>query len=67
MQDGIGDKFSIFLQLTATFFAGFIIGFAIEPYLTLFMLGITPILAASAFVFTKVSGIPQIIHDFQSQ
>ena len=62
VQDGIGDKFSIFLQLTATFFIAFIIGFAIEPYLTLFMLGLTPILAVSAFVFTKVSSHPHITH-----
>ena len=33
-------------------------GFAIEPYLTLFMLGLTPLLAISAFIFTKASGMP---------
>ena len=53
VQDGIGDKLGIFLQLTATFFAGFIVGFAIEPYLTLFMLACTPLLAGASFIFTK--------------
>ena len=54
VQDGIGDKLSIFFQLTSTFFAAFIIGFAIEWRLTLLMLGCTPFLAVAAFIFTKV-------------
>ena len=57
-QDGIGDKFSIFLQLTATFFAGFIVGFAIEAYLTLFMLACTPLLAGASFIFAKAGCHP---------
>jgi ATP-binding cassette subfamily B (MDR/TAP) protein 1 len=54
VQEGIGDKLSIFFQLTATFFTAFIVGFALEWRLTLLMLGCTPILAISAFVFTKL-------------
>jgi ABC-type multidrug transport system fused ATPase/permease subunit len=57
VQDGIGDKLSIFFQLVATFFTAFILGFAIEWRLTLLMLGCTPFLAVSAFFFTKLLSI----------
>ena len=52
---GIGDKFSIFIQLLSTFVAGFVIGFAKDYRLTLFLLAFTPLLAISGAVFTKLT------------
>ena len=54
IHDGIGDKFAILVQWIATFFAGFVVAFARDWRLTLFMLAITPIIAIVAGVFSKV-------------
>ena len=57
IHDGIGDKFAILVQWVATFFGGFIIGFVRDWRLTLFLFGITPILAFVGAIFSKVSQI----------
>ena len=52
---GIGDKLSISIQYLAAFVAGFIVAFTQEWRLTLFMLGLTPVLAAFGFLFGKIT------------
>ena len=52
---GIGDKLSIAIQYIAAFLTGFIVAFTQEWRLTLFMLGLTPILAAFGFIFGKIT------------
>ena len=54
IHDGIGDKLATLVQWIATFFAGFAVAFVRDWHLTLFMLGITPIIAVVAGIFSKV-------------
>ena len=54
IRDGIGDKLALLVQWIATFFAGFAVAFISDWRLTLFMLGITPVIAVVAGVFSKV-------------
>ena len=56
VQDGIGDKFSISVQLVCNFIFGYVVGFVIEWRLALFMLGCAPLLVGASFIFTKASG-----------
>ncbi|XP_065435277.1 ATP-dependent translocase ABCB1-like [Chrysemys picta bellii] len=50
IQEGIGDKFCIFVQFFATFLTGIVIGFVYGWKLTLVMLSVTPLLSAAAAV-----------------
>ncbi|XP_065439358.1 ATP-dependent translocase ABCB1-like isoform X2 [Chrysemys picta bellii] len=50
IQEGIGDKFCIFVQLFATFLTGIVIGFVYGWKLTLVILSVSPLLAAAATV-----------------
>ena len=52
---GIGDKLAILIQFLSTFVAGFVIGFAKDYRLTLFLLAFAPLLAISGAVFTKLT------------
>uniref|UniRef100_A0A8C8B8E5 ATP-binding cassette sub-family B member 5 n=1 Tax=Otus sunia TaxID=257818 RepID=A0A8C8B8E5_9STRI len=55
IHEGIGDKICIFVQFFATFLAGIIIGFIYGWKLTLVILSVSPLLAASAAVWSTVS------------
>ena len=55
IHDGIGDKLGGFFQWFCAFLAGFIVGFIYGWKLTLVILAISPLLAGSAFVMTKVT------------
>lgn len=48
---------AILIQFLSTFVAGFVIGFAKDYRLTLFLLAFTPLLAISGAVFTQVTAI----------
>ncbi|XP_065439340.1 ATP-dependent translocase ABCB1-like isoform X2 [Chrysemys picta bellii] len=50
IQEGIGDKFCIFVQFFATFLTGIVIGFVYGWKLTLVILSVSPLLAAAAAV-----------------
>ncbi|XP_013149961.3 ATP-binding cassette sub-family B member 5 isoform X1 [Falco peregrinus] len=52
IHEGIGDKICIFVQFFATFLAGIIIGFVHGWKLTLVILSVSPLLAASAAVWS---------------
>ncbi|NWX86793.1 MDR1 protein, partial [Nothoprocta pentlandii] len=54
IHEGIGDKISIFVQFFATFLAGIIIGFIHGWKLTLVILSVSPLLAASAAVWSTL-------------
>ncbi|NWI13941.1 MDR1 protein, partial [Crypturellus soui] len=54
IHQGIGDKICIFVQFFATFLAGIIIGFVHGWKLTLVILSISPLLAASAAVWSTL-------------
>ncbi|NXP20086.1 MDR1 protein, partial [Scytalopus superciliaris] len=54
IHQGIGDKICIFLQFFATFLAGVIIGFIHGWKLTLVILSVSPLLAASAAVWSTL-------------
>ncbi|XP_029444907.1 multidrug resistance protein 1A-like [Rhinatrema bivittatum] len=54
IHDGLGDKICIFVQFFATFLAGIIIGFVYGWKLTLVILSISPLLALSAAVWSKL-------------
>ncbi|NWJ02935.1 MDR1 protein, partial [Crypturellus undulatus] len=54
IHQGIGDKICIFVQFFATFLAGIIIGFIHGWKLTLVILSISPLLAASAAVWSTL-------------
>nr|XP_009679076.1 PREDICTED: ATP-binding cassette sub-family B member 5 isoform X2 [Struthio camelus australis] len=54
IHDGIGDKICIFVQFFATFLAGIIIGFIHGWKLTLVILSVSPLLAASAAVWSTL-------------
>ncbi|NWT79045.1 MDR1 protein, partial [Lanius ludovicianus] len=51
---GIGDKISIFLQFFSTFVSGLIIGFIYGWKLTLVVMSVSPLLAASAAVWSTL-------------
>lgn len=55
IHEGIGDKICIFVQLFATFLTGIIIGFIYGWKLTLVILSVSPLLAASVAVGSIVS------------
>ena len=61
IHDGIGDKCGGFFQWFCGFLSGFIIGFIWGWKLTLVILAISPLLAGSAFVMTKVIRFSSII------
>ncbi|XP_074719184.1 ATP-binding cassette sub-family B member 5 isoform X3 [Strix uralensis] len=54
IHEGIGDKICIFVQFFATFLAGIIIGFIYGWKLTLVILSVSPLLAASAAVWSTL-------------
>ncbi|XP_010013816.1 PREDICTED: multidrug resistance protein 1-like [Nestor notabilis] len=54
IHEGIGDKICIFVQFFATFLAGIIIGFIYGWKLTLVILSVSPLLAASAAVWSSL-------------
>lgn len=54
IEEGIGDKLSIVIQLFTTFIAGFVVGFIQEWRLTLVLAGVTPLLVLAAAVVGKV-------------
>ena len=55
IESGIGDKLSMFIQFFAAFIAGFVIGFVFGWELTLIILAVSPLLAGSAMVMSRVS------------
>ncbi|KAK9513786.1 hypothetical protein VZT92_027292 [Zoarces viviparus] len=54
IQEGIGDKAGMLLQAISTFITSFIIGFAKGWKLTLVILAVSPALALSAGIFSKL-------------
>ncbi|XP_054129759.1 ATP-binding cassette sub-family B member 5 isoform X2 [Melozone crissalis] len=54
IREGIGDKISIFLQFFSTFVSGLIIGFIYGWKLTLVVMSVSPLLAASAAVWSTL-------------
>ncbi|NXL16344.1 MDR1 protein, partial [Setophaga kirtlandii] len=54
IREGIGDKISIFLQFFSTFVSGVIIGFIYGWKLTLVVMSVSPLLAASAAVWSTL-------------
>ncbi|XP_065102087.2 ATP-dependent translocase ABCB1 [Paramisgurnus dabryanus] len=54
INDGLGDKICVFVQFFCTFIAGFIIGFIYGWKLTLVILAVSPLLAGSAAVWSKI-------------
>uniref|UniRef100_A0A8C2IZL8 ATP-binding cassette, sub-family B (MDR/TAP), member 5 n=1 Tax=Cyprinus carpio TaxID=7962 RepID=A0A8C2IZL8_CYPCA len=55
INDGLGDKICVFVQFFCTFIAGLIIGLIYGWKLTLVILAVSPLLAGSAAVWSKVS------------
>nr|XP_032831471.1 ATP-dependent translocase ABCB1-like [Petromyzon marinus] len=56
INDGIGDKISLFMQFFSSFIVGFIIGFAHGWKLTLVILSVSPLLAICASMLAKLLG-----------
>ncbi|XP_051721292.1 ATP-dependent translocase ABCB1 [Ctenopharyngodon idella] len=54
INDGLGDKICVFIQFFCTFLTGFIIGFIYGWKLTLVILAVSPLLAGSAAVWSKI-------------
>ncbi|XP_051576413.1 ATP-dependent translocase ABCB1 isoform X8 [Myxocyprinus asiaticus] len=54
INDGLGDKICVFVQFFCTFITGFIIGFIYGWKLTLVILAVSPLLAGSAAVWSKI-------------
>ncbi|KAA0703057.1 Multidrug resistance protein 1 [Triplophysa tibetana] len=54
INDGLGDKICVFVQFFCTFVAGFVIGFIYGWKLTLVILAVSPLLAGSAAVWSKI-------------
>uniref|UniRef100_A0A672J3I1 ATP-binding cassette, sub-family B (MDR/TAP), member 4 n=1 Tax=Salarias fasciatus TaxID=181472 RepID=A0A672J3I1_SALFA len=54
IQEGIGDKVGMLIQGFTTFIASFVIGFIKGWKLTLVILAVSPVLAISAAIFSKV-------------
>ncbi|MFH4974962.1 hypothetical protein AB6A40_001671 [Gnathostoma spinigerum] len=55
MREGIGDKMSLLIQLTAAFVAGFGIGFVYSWQMTLVMMAFTPLTAATGAWMSRVT------------
>uniref|UniRef100_A0A8C1QMY0 ABC-type xenobiotic transporter n=1 Tax=Cyprinus carpio TaxID=7962 RepID=A0A8C1QMY0_CYPCA len=55
INDGLGDKICVFVQFFCTFISGFIIGFIYGWKLTLVILAVSPLLAGSAAVWSKLT------------
>ena len=47
VREGLGDKASMFIQFTSAFLAGFAVGFIYNWQLTLVMLSLSPLIAAT--------------------
>ncbi|XP_031432823.1 ATP-dependent translocase ABCB1 [Clupea harengus] len=54
INDGLGDKICVFVQFFCTFLSGFIIGLIFGWKLTLVILAVSPLLAGSAAVWSKI-------------
>uniref|UniRef100_A0A8C8LQ25 ATP-binding cassette sub-family B member 5 n=1 Tax=Oncorhynchus tshawytscha TaxID=74940 RepID=A0A8C8LQ25_ONCTS len=54
INEGLGDKICVFVQFFCTFLSGFIIGFIFGWKLTLVILAVSPLLAGSAAVWSKI-------------
>ncbi|XP_067138789.1 ATP-dependent translocase ABCB1-like [Centruroides vittatus] len=54
VREGIGDKFSMFIEFSSTFIAGFIVGFVKSWELTLVIMSMTPLLALSSAFLGKL-------------
>nr|XP_033786803.1 ATP-dependent translocase ABCB1-like [Geotrypetes seraphini]XP_033786804.1 ATP-dependent translocase ABCB1-like [Geotrypetes seraphini]XP_033786805.1 ATP-dependent translocase ABCB1-like [Geotrypetes seraphini]XP_033786806.1 ATP-dependent translocase ABCB1-like [Geotrypetes seraphini]XP_033786807.1 ATP-dependent translocase ABCB1-like [Geotrypetes seraphini]XP_033786808.1 ATP-dependent translocase ABCB1-like [Geotrypetes seraphini]XP_033786809.1 ATP-dependent translocase ABCB1-like [Geotry len=54
IHDGLGDKICIFIQFFSTFVAGIVIGFIYGWKLTLVIMSVSPLLALSAAVWSKL-------------
>ncbi|XP_067305159.1 ATP-dependent translocase ABCB1 [Pseudorasbora parva] len=54
INDGLGDKICVFVQFFCSFLAGLIIGFIYGWKLTLVILAVSPLLAGSAAVWSKI-------------
>ncbi|NXI23338.1 MDR1 protein, partial [Sterrhoptilus dennistouni] len=54
IHEGIGDKISIFLQFFSTFVSGLIVGFIYGWKLTLVVMSVSPLLAASAAIWSSL-------------
>ncbi|XP_052474921.1 ATP-dependent translocase ABCB1-like isoform X2 [Carassius gibelio] len=54
INDGLGDKICVFVQYFCTFIAGLIIGFIYGWKLTLVILAVSPLLAGTAAVWSKI-------------
>ncbi|XP_058867702.1 ATP-dependent translocase ABCB1 [Acipenser ruthenus] len=54
INEGLGDRICIFVQFFCTFVSGFVIGFVYGWKLTLVILSVSPLLAASAAVLSKI-------------
>lgn len=54
INDGLGDKICIFVQFFCTFLSGVIIGFIFGWKLTLVIMAVSPLLAGSAAVWSKI-------------
>lgn len=54
INDGLGDKICVFVQFFCTFLSGFIVGLVFGWKLTLVILAVSPLLAGSAAVWSKV-------------
>uniref|UniRef100_A0A9J8DET0 ATP-binding cassette sub-family B member 5 n=1 Tax=Cyprinus carpio carpio TaxID=630221 RepID=A0A9J8DET0_CYPCA len=54
INDGLGDKICVFVQFFCTFIAGLIIGLIYGWKLTLVILAVSPLLAGSAAVWSKI-------------
>ncbi|KAK2903283.1 hypothetical protein Q8A67_007996 [Cirrhinus molitorella] len=54
INDGLGDKICVFVQFFCTFISGFVIGFVYGWKLTLVILAVSPLLAGSAAVWSKI-------------
>ena len=61
MQDGIGDKFSISVQLICNFIFGYLIGFVVQWRLALFLLGCAPLLIGASLIFTKAGRLQGLL------
>lgn len=61
IQEGIGDKVGMLIQAFTTFITSFIIGFTQGWKLTLVILAVSPALAISAALFSKVSLSPFLL------
>ncbi|XP_001922717.3 ATP-dependent translocase ABCB1 [Danio rerio] len=54
INDGLGDKIAVFVQFFCSFISGLVIGFVFGWKLTLVILAVSPLLAGSAAVWSKI-------------